>query len=95
MLIEPRYTVGDVVTIKLVGGDEVIGRCSSDDGAGIELNKPLLVVMGQQGFGLMPYVLTTNPDAKILFALTHVIAAHKTLDQVAKEYVKQTSGLIT
>ena len=50
--------------------------------------------MGQQGFGLVPYILTAAPDAPAKLDRGHVITLVKTYDQVAKEYVKQTTGLI-
>ncbi len=96
MLIETPAKLNDVVTLKLVGGDEVLGRLQDEHmDQHIEISKPLLVMMAQQGFGLVPYVLTAGPDAKIKISRSHVIAVTKTLDQVAKEYLKQTTGLIT
>lgn len=96
MLIELPAKLNDVVTLKLVGGDEVLGRLADERMEQyVEISKPLLVMMAQQGFGLVPYVLTAGPDAKIKININHVIAVTKTLDQVAKEYLKQTTGLIT
>lgn len=96
MLIETPAKLNDVVTLKLVGGDEVLGRLADERTEQyVEISKPLLVMMAQQGFGLVPYVLTAGPDAKIKIAANHVIAMTKTLEQVAKEYLKQTTGIIT
>ena len=96
MLIEQPVKLNDVVTLKLIGGDEVLGRLADErTDQYIEVSKPLLVMMAQQGFGLVPYVLTAGPDAKIKINNSHVIAMTKTLDQVAKEYLKQTTGIIT
>ena len=61
MLIEAAYKVGDIVTLKMVGGDEVVAKLDEKiDGAYI-LAKPLVVMMAQQGFGLAPFVLTAKP----------------------------------
>jgi hypothetical protein len=96
MLIETPAKLNDVVTLKLVGGDEVLGRLADERTEQyVEISKPLLVMMAQQGFGLVPYVLTAGPDAKIKIAVNHIIAMTKTLEQVAKEYLKQTTGIIT
>ena len=94
MIIETPYKEGDVVTLKMIGGDEVVAKLDeSIDGAYI-LAKPLVVMMGQQGFGLAPFVLTANPDARITVSKTSVICITKTFGNVAKEYTKQTTGLI-
>jgi hypothetical protein len=78
----------------MIGGDEIVGRLNDermDDY--IELNKPHIVMMAQQGFGLMPYILTAGPDVKAKIDRRHVITIVKTLDQVAKQYMKQSTGL--
>lgn len=96
MLIEQPAKLNDVVTLKLIGGDEILGRLADEHtDQYTEVSKPLLVMMAQQGFGLVPYVLTAGPDAKIKINNRHIIAMTKTLDQVAKEYLKQTTGIIT
>ena len=94
MFIETPAKLNDVVTVKMVGGDEIVGRLAderTDDY--IELTKPLLVMMAQQGFGLIPYVLTSDPDAKVKLTRTHVITMVKTFDPVAKQYIKQSTGI--
>jgi hypothetical protein len=94
MLIETPYKVTDIITVKILGGDEVVGRLSDVYNGGITLNKPHAVMMGQQGFGLAPYVLTAGPDFKIDIKDEHIVCIVKTYDPVAKEYIKQTSGLM-
>lgn len=96
MLIQSPLKLNDIVTLKMVGGDEIVGKLldeRTDDY--LELSKPLVVMMGQQGFGLAPYILTAGPDASAKLDRRHVVTYVKTFDQVAKEYIKQTTGLIT
>ena len=94
MLIETPYTVTDIVTVKILGGDEVVGRLAAVDNGVIRLNKPHAVMMGQQGFGLAPYVLTAGPDFKIDIKDEHIVCIVKTFEAVAKEYIKQTIGIM-
>lgn len=95
MLITPPISLNDVVTVKMVGGDEVVGKLTDErTDAYIELSRPLMVMMAQQGFGMVPYVLTAGPDATIQLDRKHVISYVKTYDQVATQYIKQTTGLI-
>lgn len=103
MLIE-KNTIeqGDIVTIKLVGGEEIICKFVLQESgvwpqsyeSDIKVSKPLLVVMAQQGFGLMPYILTGNPDKDLYINRNQTIYITKTIDAVAKEYIKQTTGII-
>jgi hypothetical protein len=95
MLIETPFKLQDVITLKLVGGDEVIGRLQDEHtDQYVELYRPVLVMMGQQGFGLIPYLLTAGPDTKVKIGRDHVITIAKTLEPVAKEYQKQTSSIV-
>lgn len=96
MLIEPsELKSNDIVTLKLVGGDEVVGKLVDYTNINvIKLNKPLLVMMAQQGFGLLPYILTANPEHIVSINFGHIITMTKTLDAVSKEYIKQTTGLV-
>lgn len=96
MLIEPKNTnPGDVITMKLIGGDEVVGRLVEDNGFQIIIKKPLVVAMAQQGFGLMPFALTLNPDHTLSISQSHIICFGRTIDDVSKHYIQQTTGLVT
>jgi hypothetical protein len=96
MLIDTSIKLNDIVTLKMVGGDEVVGKLIDErTDTYVELAKPLVVMMAQQGFGLAPYILTAGPDASAKLDRSHVIAIAKTYDAVAKQYIKQTTGLIT
>lgn len=94
MLIE-NSTIknGDTVTLKMVGGDEIVAKLIDEGSDSVTVTKPLLVMMAQQGFGLMPYVLTANPEKDYTLSKEHIIVFTKTLDEVSKEYIKQTTGL--
>ena len=94
MIIEAPWKVKDIVTLKILGGDEVVGRLESIDDKTYTINKPHAVMMGQQGFGLAPYVLTAGPEYKLIIKDEHVVGIVKTYDGVAKEYIKQTSGIM-
>jgi len=94
MLIETPYKVNDIVTLKILGGDEVVGRLTSIEGGNVTINKPHAVMMGQQGFGLVPYIMTAGPDVKVEFKPEHIFSVVKTFEGVAKEYIKQTSGIV-
>jgi hypothetical protein len=94
MIIEAPWTVGDIITLKILGGDEIVGRFIDYGEYTYTINKPHAVMMGQQGFGLAPYVLTAGPDFKIVVKEEHIVCIVKTYDGVAKEYIKQTSGIL-
>lgn len=95
MLIEPKtIEPNDVITLKMLGGDEIVARFMSDNGHQIKVKKPHVVAMAQQGFGLIPYMFTVDPETVIEISQSNIIFYAKTLPDVAKAYTKQTSGIM-
>jgi len=84
----------DVITIKLVSGDEIIGRYQESVGDTTALKKPVTFMMGQQGLGLVPYAFSAPEDITLEFPKSSIIVSFKTDKTVADQYLRQTTGLI-
>ena len=68
MLIDKGVAVGEVVTLKLTSGEEIIGKLVDDTAdCHIKISKPMVIAMGQQGPGLVPYLFTVSPDKTIRY----------------------------
>lgn len=93
MLIETPYKPGDTVSIKLTSGEEIIGKLVEENNSGFNLKKPLTFMMGPQGLGLVPFMFSASPNTNILIRNDYVIAIVKTADDIAQQYIKQTTGL--
>jgi hypothetical protein len=65
MLFEIPYKSGDTVTLKLISGEEVVGRIGDSTDGQIVLTKPMTFIMGPQGLGMVPYMFSAPQDAKI------------------------------
>ena len=57
MLLQKPIAEGDIVSIKLINGDELIARLDADDHKGITINRPLALTMQGGGLGMVPWVL--------------------------------------
>lgn len=93
MLVEIPYKEGDTVSLKLTSGEEVIARLDKESNDSYQLHKPLMVVANQQGLGLAPFMFTVSPDAKFNLNSKNVLCVVKTEDEMAKQYVQNTTGL--
>ena len=93
MIIEKKATLGDIITIKMSNGDELVAKFKNS-APNLVVTKPLVVLMSQQGFGLMPYALTVGPANDIHIDFNHVVFYTKTIQEVANEYIRQTTGLM-
>ena len=96
MLIEV-IKEGEVVSCRLTTGEELIARLKKDkrDSGSVELTQPLIVGRGPEGFGLMPYMMTVNPDTTVEIKMEHILSMAKTNDEITKGYTKQTSKIET
>lgn len=93
MIIETPYKQNDTVTLKTTAGEEIIGRFVEETDTKITLNKPMSIVVTQQGIGLGPFAFTINPDSKIKINKNVLLFVHKTDGEMAKQYVASTSGI--
>jgi hypothetical protein len=95
MLIEAPYKNGDIVTLKLTSGEELIGKLEEEKTDSYKIKTPLTLVMGQQGLGLQQYLFTGDPEKAYNFTKDKVITITKTIKQFSDVYQQQTSGIVT
>jgi len=95
MLIEAPYKTGDVVTLKLNSGEELIGKLIEEKDDVYRIKTPLTLVMSQQGVGLQQYLFTAESDKTHSFKKSSVTIITKTMKQFSDAYQKQTSGIVT
>jgi hypothetical protein len=93
MIIQTPYKVGDVVSIKLSSGEEMVATLESETKEHVILRKPLMLVAGQQGAGLAPFMFTVDQDARYTVKLNNIICIVKTAKDAASTYTQSTTGL--
>ena len=93
MLFEKKYSEGDVVTLKLISGEEVLGRFVSEDMIGITLSKPLTIGMTPKGPAMAPVLMTVDPDTNLTFNKQAVILTTACHKEIADQYIYQTTGI--
>jgi hypothetical protein len=91
MIVRQPLKVGDVVTIKLINGDEIIAGVVDQDN---NFKRPFVVAMAHEGFGLMPYILTMENQETLHISPDKIFAIGTTIPEVKKAYIHQTSGLL-
>ena len=93
MLIQTPAQPNDTVTVKVLGGEEILGRLVEQTDTTITLHKPLAIMMGPNGFGLGPFVMTASDVTEVVISKAHVLTTVKTDKKVADQYIKQTTGI--
>jgi len=94
MIIETPYKIGDTVSLKLLSGEEVVGRLEDEEN-GYKMHKPMMLVQTTDGLGLAPFMFSVSADNPVLIKKAAVSCVMKTADDVAKSYTTQTTGIVT
>ena len=93
MLIDKGVCEGEVITFKLTSGEELVAKLVEDGAAYYKLSRPMVIGMGQQGPGLMPYLFTVHPDKDVKLNKNVVAMAEATDEQFAKQFLQSTTGI--
>lgn len=102
MLIErSKYSVNDVISFKLINGDEIVGRLVKQDGESYEINKPCVVLTTPEGIGVLQAMFGLDPDRDNLhYRDQHIVSMCPTHDKLKEHYIgvleqgKATESLI-
>jgi hypothetical protein len=92
MLISKGVSKGDTVSIKLISGEEIIGRLDDDTTEYIKLNRPKSVSIGAQGLGMMPFMFLGGSD-NVTIKHNHIIVMVLAEKSASDQYVQGTTGI--
>jgi len=95
MIIESPYKEGDVVSIKLSSGEEMVARLEKEEKDHMLIRKPLMLIANEKGPGLAPFMFTVDQDAKIKLQMNSIICIVKSAKDATDTYIQSTSGLTT
>lgn len=92
MLLQKPIKEGSIITVKLNSGEELVARFESDDGDTLDITKVRTVAHGQDGLGIIPWMMTSQSNT-ISINKTTVVAYTTTDDSVAKSYQQNTTDI--
>lgn len=93
MLIEVPYKDGDVISMKLNTGEEVVAKLVEETTNGVVVNKPFTLIANQQGLGLAPFMFSTSPDSKYTINSKNITCINKTVEDIKNQYIESTTGI--
>ena len=93
MLVSRGYQEGDIVSFKLITGDEIVARIIDSGPNGFEIAKPCTVMPGPQGMGLIQSLFTADADVNVVLQKEHDIMHAPAIDAMQKHYIKTTTGI--
>lgn len=91
--VSKQYNENDVVSFKLVYGEEIVCRFVKEDETSFTVTRPLSMAQSASGVGLMQAMLTTNPDNDFIILKSHIVLHGLTEDAIANHHREITTGL--
>lgn len=93
MIIDKGVTEGEVVTLKLTSGEEIVAKLIENGPLFYKLSRPMVIGMGPNGPGLMPYLFTVNPEKEIKLMKATVTVIEATDKAFADQFIQSTTGI--
>lgn len=93
MLLEKPIKKGDIISIKLTSGEEVLGCYVEDSDSNLTVEKPATISATPEGkMGIIPWMMTSR-TTKFLLNKNTVVTFVTTEDDIAKAYTQATTDL--
>jgi hypothetical protein len=93
MLINKGISSGEVVTIKVITGEEIIAKYIESTDTGHKVSRPMVLSMTQKGMAMMPMLFTVDPDSDILIQSSAIVMITVTDSDFAKQYTTSVTGI--
>ncbi len=93
MLVTNKYAEDDIVTFKIVNGDEIVAKIVEESDDAFTVMKPCTVMPSQQGLGLLQSLFTSELNKSIRLEKRHVMMHAPTVKDVQNHYIKTTTGI--
>jgi len=91
MLLKKNYAEGDVVTFKLVNGDEILARILATNTDSWTITKPLTLESREKGLGLLQTVMSMDINDPAELQKSSVMIHAATVKELADHYIRTTT----
>lgn len=92
MLFDKPVKNGEVVTVKLSNGEELIARFEEETDTDLVLSKVVVLAPGAQGIGMVPWLMSSEPS-KIKLNKSIILTHATTQKEIADKYIEMTSSI--
>ena len=94
MIIDKGVSPGEVITIKLTSGEELIASLVEERDAFVKVSKPRVLTAAQNGIGMVPYLFTVDPDRDVKLSRSTIVVMEPSDKDSSSQYTKATTNII-
>lgn len=88
-----KYNSGDIISIKISNGDEIVAKFVEETDTGFMIKKPMVVVTTQKGIVLMPALITSDSELSMPINFQHIMLHGLAIKEMSDHYIKKTTGI--
>lgn len=92
-LEKSKFVEGDIISLKLISGEEIIGKMVREEITSITIARPLSIAMTPKGPGLAPVMFTTSPNTEYNINKSVIVFQGATVKEIGEQYLFQTTGI--
>jgi hypothetical protein len=89
------YSPGDVMTLRLITGEEILAKYHSDSETAYTVSRPMALMPGPQGVVMAQLAMTLELDDEVQIQKAHVVVHGLTRDIARDSYIQATTGIKT
>lgn len=93
MIIDKGFSQGDVISVKFIGGEEIICRYESETSTELKVSKPLAITLGQSGLGMIPWIFLADTETDVKIKMHSIAAITKPKKDACDQYLQGTTGI--
>lgn len=93
MLIQQRPEQGTIIAVKLISGDEIVGKIERINATELVVSKPIAIGISAQGVGFAPFMVSADDDISLTFNLAQVITYTQVRKEIKDAYIQSISGI--
>lgn len=93
LISKSSIQAGDVVSFKLVNGDELVAKIVEIGDNEYIVERPCMVIPSPQGVGLMQALVSGDSKCNININKAHIMMYAPTVDQMISHYIQVTTGI--
>jgi hypothetical protein len=93
MLIDKGIAVNEIISLKIISGEEIVGRLVEETGVSYKISKPTLINITDRGLMLTPYLFSADMEKPIEVFKSAVVSIFLTEKAFADQYIQGTTGI--
>lgn len=93
MLINKGLTENEIVSLKIISGEEVVGRLLEETSLSYKIGKPTLINLTERGLVMTPYLFSADMEKPIEIFKSGIVSIFLTEKAFADQYIQGTTGI--